>query len=190
LNPHAGNRILIAPVGGFGPEGLAEVELAVARVFGATTAVQPLLPDLSFAFDTHRDQYHSTPILSALAAAAPPWAFKVLALTEVDLFIPILTHVFGEAQLGGRCCIVSLRRLNPAAFGFPWAVRPEPGESRIVKEAVHELGHTFGLRHCRDARCTMHYCRSETDVDRKSGEFCRYCRTLLADALRKPGPPA
>jgi archaemetzincin len=56
---------------------------------------------------------------------------------------------------------------------------------RMIKESIHELGHTFNLRHCRDHRCIMHYCRSEADVDLKSEELCRYCRILLLDEIKK-----
>jgi archaemetzincin len=58
---------------------------------------------------------------------------------------------------------------------------------RVIKEAIHELGHTFNLRHCPDHNCIMHYCRSEKDVDRKSDELCRYCKILLEDGLKKTG---
>ena len=105
-----------------------------------------------------------------------------IGFAEHDLFIPILTHVYGEAQLGGRAGVISLYRLreglDPLGPGREY-------EERVVKEAVHELGHTFGLKHCPDTGCIMHYCRSLRDVDRKQGEFCRYCRVMLGDALQE-----
>jgi archaemetzincin len=176
-----GHTILISPIGSFGSDLLAAIDQAIDRIFGARTMVQPLLSDLSFALAPARGQYHSTRIIAELTAAAPASALKVLALADVDLFIPILTHVYGEAQLGGRSCIVSVFRLSEGLPAYRWR---ENLESRLVKEAIHELGHTFGLRHCPDPRCTMHYCRNESDVDRKSGELCRYCRVMLADALK------
>ena len=102
----------------------------------------------------------------------------------VDLFIPILTYVFGEAQLGGKACIVSTHRLTEGLL----ADDPDGVFSRrLVKEAVHELGHTFKLRHCPERTCIMHYCRGIQDVDRKSERLCRYCRTLLADEMKRLG---
>lgn len=139
---------------------------------------------MDFALDPHRSQYHSTPILEKLASAAPPNAIKVLAIVEVDLFIPILTHVYGEAQLGGKAAILSLHRLreNPMPLGSDKSFRHRAG-----KEAIHELGHTFNLRHCPDRACIMHYCRTVNDVDRKSDQLCRYCKVLLEDEMKKMG---
>jgi len=176
------NTILISPVGQFDPALIEAVAQGIQRVFGLISAVSPLISDLAFAFDPKRGQYHSTPILDKLAASAPSWALKVLALTQVDLFIPILTHVYGEAQLGGRACIVSLFRLNE---GPSVLHAPQLHVERLVKEAIHELGHTFRLRHCPSLVCLMHYCRSEADVDHKSDQLCRYCQVLLQDELRR-----
>jgi archaemetzincin len=176
------HRILIAPIGEFDPEMLAAVGREVQRVFRSDVDTAPLLSDLSFAFDAGRRQYHSTPILQRLAEASPFDALKVIALTEVDLFIPILTHVYGEAQLGGKACIVSTHRLDsvPETLHYPNVFL-----DRMIKEAIHELGHTFNLRHCPDAACIMHYCRSEADIDRKSKDLCRYCRVMVDDELKR-----
>jgi archaemetzincin len=78
---------------------------------------------------------------------------RAIGVTRLDLFVPILTFVFGEAELGGRCAVVSLQRLDERFYGVP--AREELLRERLVKEAVHELGHTFGLRHCEDWRCVM-----------------------------------
>ena len=154
----------------------------INRIYGYPTEVLSLLDDIDFAFQSGRNQYHSTPVLEQLALSAPADAIKVLALVEVDLFIPILTHVYGEAQLGGKACIVSTIRLNE---GRSYQNTQEPFQSRIVKEAIHELGHTFNLRHCREHTCLMHYCRDESDVDRKSDQLCRYCKVLLEDEIKR-----
>ncbi len=182
MTPNAGHTILITPNSGFATEVTAAVGKEIQRIFGFAAAVIPLFTDLAFAFDSNREQYHSTSILKRLADDAPEWALKVLAIVEVDLFIPILTHVYGEAQLGGKACIVSTYRLNEQ----PWRRNSrEKLLHRMVKESIHELGHTFNLRHCRDHKCSMHYCRSEADVDLKSSELCRYCRVMLQDEIKK-----
>ena len=172
--------IIIAPIGGFKEDLLGRLSAEIERAFGFACEVRSLIEDLNFAFDPLRDQYHSTRILDRLAERLPPKFHKVAAVTRVDLFIPILTYVYGEAQLGGAACIVSTYRLKQD-------VRPHNSRKsfldRLAKETIHELGHTFSLRHCPDPTCLMHYCRNTADVDRKSGRLCRYCTVLVGDAI-------
>jgi archaemetzincin len=178
------NSIVISPIGDLDKELLEQLAQEISRVFGCQTANIPLLNDLDFALDNERRQYHSTPILEILAGKAPPRAVKVLGIAQVDLFIPILTYVYGEAQLGGKACIISTYRLKE---GLTPLNRTVLYRQRVVKEALHELGHTFKLRHCRDQACIMHYCRSTRDVDLKSDQLCRYCTILLDDEIKSMG---
>ena len=178
------HSILISPVGELSTELIEAAAGKIRQVFGFSTETSPILQDLSFALDENRNQYHSTAILDRLAANTFSHTIRVLAIAQVDLFIPILTHVYGEAQLGGKACIVSTIRLNE---GHSALNTQEPFFSRIIKEAIHELGHTFKLRHCREHTCLMHYCRNENDVDRKSDQLCRYCKILLEDEMKRLG---
>jgi archaemetzincin len=176
------HSIIVSPVGFLDPLLIERACRAINRVFGCRTEILPLLPNLDFAFKSDRSQYHSTAILEKLAGHAPLHAAKVIAIVDVDLFIPILTHVYGEAQLGGKAAIVSLHRLKE---DLPTLDINSTCRRRLEKEAIHELGHTFGLRHCRDHACIMHYCRTLRDVDSKSDRFCRYCDILLKDEIKK-----
>ena len=178
----AGHSIVIAPLGNFAQELFEAISSEAKRIFGFSSEITPILEDLSFAYDLNRNQYHSTLILDQLAQKLPPAAARVLAIVQVDLFIPILTHVYGEAQLGGKACVVSTFRLNE---GLPTTNIGNPFLERIAKESIHELGHTFNLRHCRDHTCIMHYCRNEHDVDQKSNDLCRYCKIMLEDELKR-----
>ena len=179
MNPD--NNIIISPFGEFNPDLIDAVAAEIKRVFGFSTACESILQDIAFALDQNRNQYHSTLILEQLAANCPDRAIRVIALVQVDLFIPILTHVYGEAQLGGKACIVSSYRLNE---GRSAALVDRKYIDRVVKEAIHELGHTFKLRHCPEHTCIMHYCRNEEDVDRKSDQLCRYCKVMLEDEIK------
>jgi archaemetzincin len=174
--------IAISPVGDLSVEHIQPARDEIERLFGYSTEVIPLLNDVEFAYHQDRGQYHSTLILERLADLSPPRAIKVLGIVSVDLFIPILTHVFGEAQLGGKACIISTCRLEE---GLPFPGSEFPLASRILKEAIHELGHTFKLRHCKERTCIMHYCRSIGDVDHKSRHFCRYCGVLMEDERKR-----
>lgn len=172
--------VLVTPVGDI-PQDISEaVAEKIQVVFALKTRIIPLLNDIEFAYDVERNQYYSTRVLEKLAADAPAECLKVLAITQKDLFIPILTHVYGEAQLGGKSAIISISRLNSGLESMGMAAIFD----RIAKEAVHELGHTFDLRHCEDPHCIMHYCRKIEDVDRKLNRFCRYCSILLADSIK------
>ncbi len=179
--------IVISPVEEIDPELTETVRRAIEEAFGFGTREASLVTDIGFAHDANRGQYHSTPILEKLADAAPGDALKVLAVTREDLFIPILTHVYGEAQLGGRACIVSTNRLGEGLSAAPTTTAYL---DRLAKEAVHELGHTFKLLHCKDKTCIMHYCRKITDVDRKSNDLCRYCKIMLGDEVKRIGREA
>lgn len=174
-------HIIISPIGNFDPELVKQVGQEVHRILGYRSRTKSVLKDVDFAFDSSRNQHYSTLILEKLADLAPPNAVKILAISNVDLYIPILTHVYGEAQLGGKACIVSTHRLIEGLG----ADILETFIQRVIKEAIHELGHTFNLRHCKDHSCCMHYCRTIKDVDRKSEQLCRYCQILLEDEIKR-----
>jgi len=148
---------------------------ALAR-FGET--VRGLeLPEIEFAFDPVRKQYGSIPLLEMLARIAPADCRKLLAVTEKDLFIPVLTFVFGQAQLGGRVGVVSLARLRQEFYGLP--PNREVFVQRAVKEALHETGHMFGLVHCPAQGCAMSLATGVRQIDGKQPGFCVACAARL-----------
>ena len=175
-------KVVISPIGEASAELIDVLADEIARVFGCETDIVPLLDSIHFAFDAVRCQYHSTLVLEKLSDVAPSHALKVLGIVREDLFIPILTHVYGEAELGGKSCLVSTHRLKE---GLSLRSDGLVYQERVIKEAVHELGHTFDLRHCPEKWCIMHYCHSIADVDRKGRDLCRYCRVLLTDELNR-----
>ncbi len=182
------HMLVISPIGDIDEELIESISVNITRTFGFPTKLRSLIDDVCFAYDPDRMQHYSTIILEKLASKAPEEAIRVFAITTEDLYIPILTYVYGEAQLGGTACIVSTHRLREGLSSNSQAYR-----SRVIKEAIHEMGHTFKLRHCKDQTCIMHYCRSIKDVDKKSDQFCRYCKVLLDDekkSLEKSISPA
>ena len=182
MNDLPQNKILISPIGIDEPSLLEQLGEKVSGIFGYRINICEFLNDLEFAYSPERHQYNSTLIINRLSETVPSDYLKVIAVCKKDLFIPILTYVFGEAQLNGRACIVSLYRLKDTrAVLNPEGVFAE----RIIKEAVHELGHTFSIRHCSDSSCVMHYCRSLNDVDNKKIRMCRYCSVMLEDEKKR-----
>ncbi len=166
--------IALANGGGAGPalNVLEALAASLACAFQTPCQIQPDLLDISFALDAGRHQYHSTAILQRLERHCDLDS-RILGVTSCDLFVPVLTFVFGEAQLDGNCATVSLARLREEAYGLP--PREDLLRERLLKQAVHELGHTFGLRHCADWRCVMTSSHAVERVDVKSAEFCAVC---------------
>jgi len=135
------------------------------------------IPALDFAYDGTRRQYSSVAVLEMLARLSPAGAAKLLAVTDRDLFVPVLTFVYGQAQLNGRVGVFSLARLRQEFYGFApdRAVLVE----RAAKEALHETGHLFGLVHCAERTCAMSLATNIRQIDSKQPAFCAPCRARL-----------
>ncbi|MFH1568378.1 MAG: archaemetzincin family Zn-dependent metalloprotease [Gemmatimonadota bacterium] len=138
-------------------------------------AGEPLDPE--FAYHAGRQQYWSTPMLHELETRAAAPGDRVLGVADVDLFVPVFTFVFGEALLRRPPAVISLSRLRPTFYGLP--DDPELTLERAAKEAIHELGHTFGLVHCADYGCVMHVSRVADEIELKGRDFCPACAGRL-----------
>ena len=157
--------MILVPVGKF-PEQLLE---RLSRRTGIPLG--PGLADISAAWNATRRQYDSTRLIAELKSH---YHGRVMGAAACDLYVPVLTFVFGEAQLDGNCAVVSTARLSDEYYGLP--ANPARMHERLVKEAAHELGHTFGLRHCSDWRCVMSSSHGVERLDVKGTEFCPSCR--------------
>lgn len=156
---------------------LGQAKDHVERIFSLPARVRRMAARPTGVLDLARGQCSSTKILRWVLEDVPSDAGKILSITDYDLFIPVLTFVFGEAQLGGKGALVSIARLRRDLSGLP-IPRPVYRE-RLLKECVHELGHTFGLIHCSSSHCAMARSNSVLDVDRKSDHLCRGCHSNL-----------
>jgi len=164
-------------------------KVIAAHVSGYLNLAAETLPPRTIPPDTldpGRLQYNAASLIQAIEAIPLKDYFKVIALFDVDLFIPLFTHVFGEARQNGRVAIVSLFRLESHADGSS-----PPSDrvlERVAKIALHELGHLLNLLHCDDDRCLMNFSGGVDTLDQTTFNFCRYCRTALHRALRQGGP--
>jgi archaemetzincin len=150
--------------------GVADVFPNPIRAFSAPV-------DLTPCFVPGRQQHHATLVLAALLRHRPDASSKILGIVPVDLFIPVLTFVFGQAQLDGPGAVVSTYRLRSEFYGLPGdeGVLVE----RAIKECVHELGHAFGLVHCDFYGCVMHASSTVDEVDVKGAALCGHCASVL-----------
>ena len=171
------NRLQLLPVGKVDGGLLRALAPELAAAFGVQCEIfrDPLDPE--FAYHSERQQYHSSQILYRMQDYATPGSWRILGVTSSDLFIPILTFVFGEAQIGGPCALVSSHRLRQDFYGLP----PDPNllAERLLKESIHELGHTMQLMHCDDYSCAMAASHAVEWIDVKDATFCDGCRLRI-----------
>jgi len=169
--------LAVAPVGPAPSEVLSALEAALDGAFALPVRRVGAIDEPAPAFSPQRGQWSSAVFLEALLARLPPAAARLLGVTERDLFVPVLSFVYGQAQLGGRVAVVSLARLRPEFHGLPGS--PAVLARRAAAEAVHEVGHTFGLVHCPDRRCPMSLSIDLPDLDGKTATPCPACRVML-----------
>jgi archaemetzincin len=170
-------RVNLAFLNGYAPSWTGRVVEETERALSRPVVPVTLKMDLPRYYSADRGQYNATLILASLLRHHSDPRSKIVGVTQVDLFIPVLTFVFGQAQLDGPTALVSTYRLHNEYYGLPGD--RERLVERTIKEVVHETGHSLGLVHCRDYSCVMHAATYVEDVDLKSAEFCPACASLL-----------
>ncbi len=146
-------RLQLLPIGAVDPQLLEWLGQSLYDKFHMRAEILSPALDPSFALHAERQQYHSSEILASMQRYIDGNTWRLLGITPLDLYIPILTFVFGEAQLGGTAAVVSYHRLQQEFYGLP----PDRDllANRLLIESVHELGHTLRLTHCHDYQCAM-----------------------------------
>jgi archaemetzincin len=168
-------KITLKPVGDVSDGIMKRLKDRVGSIFHCAVETEVGLCDLARAYDPERKQYSSSKLLASLGKAEREE--RVVGIADVDLYVSRLNFVFGEADIGSRTAIVSLCRLRQEYYNL------DPHEvlllERTTKEVVHELGHTFGLEHCPNRSCVMHFSNSLADTDVKEVYFCAKCRPKI-----------
>ena len=169
--------ITLISFGYFDQKLLERISPDISREFSYPVRTKSGNLDLSEFYDPARRQYNGTTLLKKIDDEFAGDHSKTLGLFNIDLFIPILTYIFGQAFLSGRVGIASVYRLSNERYG----IRPDQGilEERFRKEAIHELGHMFGLIHCSDPLCVMRSSTYVEDIDQKSHTLCSTCSIQL-----------
>lgn len=168
--------IVIVAVGRVDKETIESLKDDLSRIFNRQVFIGKEMPEPDYAFNRKRNQYLSTAILNALMDQKEYTIYeKVLGVVDHDLYVPELNFVFGTAT--GKVAVISITRLRQGFYGLP--ENRALFYKRTLTEAVHELGHTYGLDHCRNSRCVMFFSNSLIDTDRKGSEFCSECKSKL-----------
>jgi archaemetzincin len=174
------NSVRLLPVGEVDIALLHDVRVKLRRCLPVTCEILDSVLDPVPTYHPERQQYHSSEIIQrmqAVAAKLQKEDSRLLAITDVDLYIPILKYVFGEAQMGGPCAVVSYHRLRQEFYGLD---RDDALLSqRLLKECVHELGHTFNLVHCQDYRCAMASSHAVEWIDLREARLCNSCQSQV-----------
>jgi len=171
--------VVLVPIGPV-PAGLLDHLLAPLRAtFGLPCQVAASVPIPPRAYDRRRGQYVGRRILTMLTRLDIPNASRVLGVIDADCYTSGLNFILGQATIHGRDAFIALARLRQSFYGLP--EDESLFRERAVKEAVHELGHTYGLHHCPNPKCVMHFSNSLRDTDVKAAEFCSRCWTQLRE---------
>lgn len=170
-------KILIISIGKVDPDILRNIAAALEKIYNCSVKIGAEIPLPQDSYNPKRRQYHSTIILKKVRAVKPKDFDRILGVTDMDLYVPELNFVFGEADMSSGSTVISLTRLRQEFYGL----RPDDilFLERAIKEAVHEIGHTCGLNHCSDSRCIMYFSNSINDTDKKGPGFCNVCKNKL-----------
>lgn len=174
-------RILLVLVGRTIP-GFNEISDRVSRAFGCLVSMELIDFPVTRSFRSERNQYDADAFLKEMGRMAEPRTKTVFIVRE-DMFSKPLNFVFGLA--GQDTCVVAAARLDPRFYGEVPDMKKAGAlfKERILKEIIHELGHTFGLPHCDNKKCVMVFSNSVADVDYKGTDFCKGCSKLIKTCL-------
>jgi archaemetzincin len=176
-------HISLISFGYFDADLLRNIAEAVKKEFLLEVYLREGHMDLSEFYDPTRRQYNGVKLIRELEESFSSDSSKTIGLFNVDLFIPILTYIFGQAFLGGRTGIASSYRLSNERYGIN--SDSVIFHKRYEKEVIHELGHTFGLIHCHIPTCVMRSSTYVEDIDQKEAHLCPGCRSEYNKTLRQ-----
>lgn len=171
------NLLHLLPVGTIDSSLLEFLRDEIPRTLQVACDILPFDLDPTPSYHLERQQFHSSEILQRMQSLVRPRDWRFLAIADVDLYIPILKYVFGEAQMGGPCAVVSTFRLRQEFYGLD---RDDALlTQRLLKECVHEIGHTLDLRHCEDYQCAMASSHAVEWIDLRGSTLCDACIVKL-----------
>lgn len=173
----ANNSIIIVTCGHFEKKVIQLIQEDIEKEFRCSTTTSECTLDISKHYNPGRRQYDADAILNYISDLKPVHALKSIGLFRIDLYIPILTYIFGQGMLDGQAGIASLYRLRNELYGL------DPNNELLItrfrKVIIHEMGHMFGLIHCHHPECVMRSSTYMEDIDQKEKKFCSSCISQL-----------
>jgi len=184
-------KIILRPLAEIDSQILEILKQSLGPTFNCSVEIKAQISHLDYAYEPERKQYLASRLLATLPSFSMEPGDKCLSIVDVDLYAPGLNFIFGEADISSGVAIISLYRLRQERYGLP----QDEGlfRDRTIKEAVHEVGHTYYLSHCPDVKCVMHFSNSLPDTDIKRATFCQKCQQKLREVFnqgRLRGAPA
>lgn len=170
-------RICIIPIGSINKEILQYTQKELEGRFNVKIDIGKPQEAPNYAYNKRREQFHSTLILKRIYNQRLGEYDRILGIVDADLYVPELTFVFGEADIARKMAVISLTRLKQEFYGMQEDI--VLFNRRIITEAVHELGHTYGFCHCPNNNCVMYFSNTLSDTDRKGSVFCNTCKKAI-----------
>jgi len=177
--------IFLIGIGGVNSDTLQKISTFLGSHCNQIEIVVSSMKTPVFAYNTERNQYDAKQILEELERNCPDNALKIIGVTWLDLYLPVLKYVYGSAQVEGKCAVFSLHRLHPRFYSEAEADNEELFDCRVEKTTLHEIAHTFGLTHCHEPDCVMYSSSRIEDTDCKSARFCDSCREVFQWMVEK-----
>jgi archaemetzincin len=163
----------IVPINSIEPTFLARLGFCLEERFLYRSCVEAPLSVPHSAVNNARRQMFVSTLTAKILRRHTEGEGVLLAVTDFDLYKTSHRYIFGDADEQRRTAVISLHRLRSEFYG------EDADENvlfqRALKEAVHELGHASGLKHCYNARCAMYYSNSIFETDNKMPHFCDVC---------------
>ena len=169
--------LCIIPIGNIDNKILQYTQMELEERFNVAVEIGKQLEEPAYAYHKHKKQYNSTKILKKIHKLKLTGYDRILGIVDVDLYIPERTFVFGGADVKKKVSVISLTRLRQKYYDLP--EDSTLFKYRTIIEAVHELGHTYGLYHCKNNKCVMFLSNTINDTDHKGAELCSNCEKIM-----------
>ncbi len=178
------NHICVIEIGNIKKDIIKHISDSIEKEFGLPVKRLKMGIDLiKNTFSVKRNQFLASKIIEKILHYTPTNCLKTLGVLNVDIYTPIFTFIFGQSQFEGKVSLISLYRLKQDFYSLP--SNDNLLMERAGKESLHELGHNFGLAHCDNPKCVMHFSNNTIKIDRKEKNFCRSCKKYLRSKIEK-----